>query len=95
MKVVTSKDYLFKRTFHMDVITRGGLRGTCSPAVGFNALVYSEDKMFPCVTLKENFQGEGQICRFKCDGRYGLDFVLVEIKRLNDDMMQVCEIDMG
>ena len=94
MKIVTNRDYLFKRIFHIDIITGGWFRATCSPVISFSGYVYSACRRVPCVTLTENIQGEDQRCRFGCDGRYGLDFVLLEIKRLERDMMQVCEINM-
>ena len=95
MKVVISRDYLFKRIFHVDVFTKGW--NTCSPTEGVRGIVYLADKVFPCVALEENIQGGTETCRFRCDGRYGLDFVLLEVKRLNDhitDLLHVCEIEM-
>ena len=91
---MTNRDYLFKRIFHMDVIIKGLFGVIWSPGGGVSGFVYSGDKIFPCVAVKENFQDGENTCRLRCDGRYGLDFELLEIRPIdNNDLMAICEIE--
>ena len=93
LKIVV-RDYLFKRIFRMYVATNRW--SACSPIEGVNGFVYSGNHFLPCVALSENSRTGTRKCEFRCDGRYGFDFILLEVKRLtgrNNDLMQVCEIE--
>ena len=94
LKIVVNRDDLFKRIFRLYVTTNRW--STCSPIEGVNGFIYSMNHFLPCVALNENSRGGTRRCEFRCDGRYGLDFILLEVKRLtgrNNDMMQVCEVE--
>ena len=96
MKILVRRENMFKRIFNMDVTANSWF--ICSPTEGIHGFVHAADKQWLCVVLKGNIQGGRRTCRFRCDGRNGLDFVLLQVKRVNDrntDLKQVCEIKMN
>ena len=93
MRVLPGSDYLYKRTFYVDVISTSGF--PCSPLGGFDVAVYHGDEIYHCVALKEAFEGGKTKCRSRCSAQAGMDFVLLEITRQDGramESMNICEI---
>ena len=92
MKILPRASYLFQRSFHVDVVTTSKFQ--CSPAYGFNVFAYSGDTKFRCMVLNVDNNG----CRAKCTIPTSLDFVVLNVMRLqrnNMDLAHFCEIAIG
>ena len=95
MRVLPEMSYLYKRIFHVDVVTTDGF--PCSPLDGFNVAIFYGDVRYQCTAMKEVFQGGKNKCRSRCLNQIGLDFVLLEIKRQDNqsiESIKVCEIEL-
>ena len=95
MRVLPERSYLYKRIFHVDVITTDGFR--CSPLNGFNVAIFYGDIRYQCTALKEVLQDGKNKCRSRCLTQTDWDFVILEIKRQDNQpnkSIKVCEIEL-
>ena len=101
MKVLPSRDYLFKRHVVVHVTGKGF---SCSPIDGIAVFIQPscEDEtscphMRPCVSLKEEQLAHAIVCKYRCQIKESWDYVLVDLAAydVRADITidwQVCEI---
>ena len=101
MKVLPSRDYLFKRQVLVHI---AGTGFSCSPVDGIPVFIKpscedakNRPHIRPCVSLREDLMADAIVCKHRCQIKESRDYVLVDLAvydtraDINVDW-QVCEI---